>query len=183
MATRCPELPDAIPALKPGDLNKMFERIVETAPGNRTLTDEEKQKLTESGMTEYAVVVHSRPSEEPASTVSIRQDMKLPPWVVTFENFLTDEECDALIDHGHKAGYERSKDVGEQKFDGTVDGQESKGRTSENAWCGAKSGCRNATTPTTLHERISSILGIPTENSEDFQILRYEVGQCKCRKV
>ena len=74
---------------------------------------------------------------------------KLPPWVITFENFLTDEECDgALVNHGHKAGYARSKDVGGVKFDGTVDGQESKGRTSENAWCGSKSGCRKEATPT-----------------------------------
>ena len=43
--TRCPPIPDAVPALKPGDLNKMFERIVEFAPGNRTLTDDERSKL------------------------------------------------------------------------------------------------------------------------------------------
>jgi prolyl 4-hydroxylase len=179
MATRCPELPDAVPALKPGDLNKMFERIIEIAPGNRTLTNKEKQQLIASGMTEYSVVVHSRPSEEAASEVSLRQDMKLPPWVITFENFLTEEECDAIIEHGHKEGYKRSQDVGKQKFDGTVDGIESQGRTSENAWCSLKHSCRNATVPARILERISSVLGIPPENSEDFQILRYEVGQCK----
>lgn len=158
-------------------MNKMFERIVATAPGNRTLTPEERQELLDSGMTEYSVEVHSRPSENPATKISLDNDKELPPWVVTFENFLTDDECDALIQHGYEEGYKRSEDVGKQKFDGTVDSKKSMGRTSENAWCSSRGGCREKDVPTRIHERISTILGIPPENSEDFQILRYEVGQ------
>ena len=79
MATRCPELPDAVPALGPGDLNKMFERIVERAPGNRTLSDVERQRLEKSDMTEYSVKVYSRPSDESATEVNIQSDRKLPP--------------------------------------------------------------------------------------------------------
>jgi prolyl 4-hydroxylase len=157
----------------------MFERIVETAPGNRTLTDEERQQLTASGMTEYTVFIHSRPSDEPATEVDIEMDKKLPPWIITFDNFVTEEECDAIIEHGHKQGYKRSEDVGKELFDGSVASVQSKGRTSENAWCGSRSGCREALVPKRLHERISAVTGIPPENSEDFQILRYEVGQCK----
>jgi prolyl 4-hydroxylase len=179
IANRCPAEPDAVPGLKPGDLNKMFERIVETAPGNRTLTDDERQQLAASGMTEYTVTIHSRPSDDPVADVSIETDKKLPPWVITFDNFLTEEECDAMIEHGHIEGYKRSEDVGKQRFDGSVESVKSKGRTSENAWCGSRSGCREKPIPKRVHDRIAAITGIPSNSSEDFQILRYEVGQCK----
>lgn len=177
MANRCPELPDSVPALGPGDLNKMFERIVERAPGNRTLSDEERQRLAKSEMTEYSVKVYSRPSDESATEVNIESDKKLPPWVITLDNFLTDEETDALIQHGYDEGYKRSEDVGAEKFDGTVDSRQSTGRTSENAWCTTRSGCREKPMPTRILNRISTVMGIPPENSEDFQILKYDVGQ------
>jgi prolyl 4-hydroxylase len=179
MANRCPELPDAVPGLKPGEMNEMFERIVENAPGNKTLLAADRQLLADSNMTEYSVVVYSRPSDRPAAEVSLAKDKKLPPWVITLENFLTHEECDALIQHGYEEGYKRSEDVGKVKFDGTVGSKQSQGRTSENAWCSSRKGCREEPVPSMIHERIANILRIPPENCEDFQILRYEVGQCK----
>lgn len=178
MESRCPKLTDAVPALKPGDLNEMFQRIVETAPGNRTLTADERQQLATSGMTEFSVTVHSRPSDDPVVEANIDLDKKLPPWVITFDNFLTKDECDSLIQHGYESGYKRSEDVGAQKFDGTVDGRKSKGRTSENAWCSTRNGCRDKDVPKRIHDRMSMVMGIPPENSEDLQILKYEVGQC-----
>jgi len=177
METRCPKLPDALPGLQPGDLNKMFERIVETAPGNRTLTDEDRRQMELSEMPEYTVTVHSHPGDDSILDISIEEDRKLPPWLITLDNFLTDEECDAIVQHGYDSGYKRSEDVGDQKFDGTVDSVQSKGRTSENAWCSTKTGCREATVPHRILDRMSTIMGIPPDNSEDIQILKYEVGQ------
>jgi len=176
-ANRCPELPDAIPALGPGDLNKLFERIIETAPGNRTLSDEERQQLENSEMTEYSVQVHSRPIDEPVTEVSIQSDKKTPPWVITFENFLTEEEADSLVQVGYDEGYKRSMDVGSEKFDGTHTSKQSTGRTSENAWCSTRSGCREKIVPKRILNRMSTVMGIPPENNEDFQILKYELGQ------
>eukprot|EP00980_Cylindrotheca_fusiformis_P013387 scaffold3410_cov141-Cylindrotheca_fusiformis.AAC.30 len=173
---RCPPLEDAVPALEPGDLNKMFERIVATSPGNRTLTDEERQELADNNMTEYTVVIHSRPSEEPATESSTKTD-KLPPWVVVFENFVTDEECETMIQLGYKHEYKRSADVGALKFDGTHESIQNSRRTSENAWCSFRHGCRNETVPARLHDRMSRVMNIPPEHSEDFQILKYEKGQ------
>ena len=178
MKTRCPELPDAIPALKSGDLNAMFQRIVETAPGNRTLTDDDRKQLALSEIPEYSVTVHSRPSDNPLTEVNIAQDKKLPPWLITIDNFLTGEECDSIIQHGYDSGYKRSEDVGKQKFDGTVESRKSTGRTSENAWCSLKNGCREATVPQRILHRMSDVMGIPPENSEDLQILMYDIGQC-----
>ena len=177
MDARCPALVDAVPALKPGDLNKMFEMIVKNAPGNRTLTDEERLELTTKMIPEYTVSVHSRPSSSPAIEVSAVLDKTLPPWIITLDDFLTPEECQTLIDLGDKAGFERSRDVGKQNFDGSFDGMESSRRTSENAWCSGIKGCRQHEVVQRIMDRMSWVMGIPADNSEDLQILRYEKSQ------
>lgn len=98
MSARCPPRPDdAEPGLRPGDLNKMFERIVAIAPGNRTLDDTERSALTKDNMTEFTVKILSRPSEEPATTIDVVNDKSLPPWVITFDDFVTPEECEEMI--------------------------------------------------------------------------------------
>lgn len=177
MSTRCPPLPDDTePAFRPGDLNKMFERIVATAPGNAT-NPSQKLRLLAGGMSDYTVHVKSRPHEAPETEVSSDLDKSNPPWVITFDNFVSPEECDTLIELGYKTGYKRSEDVGKENLDGTVEGKKSKGRTSENAWCSSRNGCRREPMADLIHKRIAKVLGIPAENSEDFQILRYEVGQ------
>lgn len=168
--TRCPKKdpndPNHKPGLVPGGLNKMFKRIV---------------KEGQSESTNYTVNVHSKPKEV---TIPKRENEDEPdvmdgPWVVTFDNFISDTECDQLVQLGYqqKDGYQRSKDVGEVKFDGTFDGYESKSRTSSNAWCSAKEGCRFDPVANLIMERLANVTGIPKENSEDFQLLRYEVGQ------
>ena len=168
---RCPPLEDHIqPALLPGQLNAMFERIVDTAPGNQTGDVE-----IEENMTNYSVVVHSRPeqyTEDPS-----RKDDNDGPWIITFEDFLTDEECEHLIRVGYNAKYERSKDVGKRLADGTYDAVESLTRTSENAWCSENNECRNDEVVQRIHERIAKVTGVPAVNSEDLQILKYDVGQ------
>ena len=109
MQNRCPKLEDAVPALRPGSLNKMFERIVANAPGNRTLSDAERQALKDDEMTEYTVSVQSRPSPDPVQEVNHLTDTSLPPWVITFDNFISPEECDEMVRLGHKYEYKRSE--------------------------------------------------------------------------
>lgn len=173
---RCPKLVDADPALVPGSLNQMFERIVRQAPGNRTVTDEENQELVDSQTPLYTVTVHSRPDPSPPA-ISVAIDKSTPPWVITFDNFLTEEECEALVQLGYKYEYKRSEDVGGVKFDGSIDPVKSEKRTSENAWCSDFQGCRSEEVPKRIHERMSAVMGIPAENSEDLQMLKYESGQ------
>jgi hypothetical protein len=118
---------------------------------------------------------------------------------------MTDDECDALILHGHGGdgqihqhqqqqqlvengykdgtfgggGFERSVDLGRHNtVDGKVYGRKSDVRTSETSWCTMGSGCRTAEIPQRIHLRISALLDVPPQHSEDFQILKYEVGQC-----
>ena len=173
---RCPPLDESVrPGLLPGELNAMFERIVATAPGN--LTGEVE---IASGMTNYTVHVHSRPEppiEGQKPIISKAVDKEQPPWVITFENFLTEDECKHIIEKGREAEYERSEDVGEIQADGSYDSVKSKGRTSENAWCSFREGCRNDTIVDLVHDRIAKVTGIGANHSEDFQILKYEPGQ------
>ena len=180
MTLRCPKLgTDVEAALYPGDLNKMFDRIVRRAPGNRTSTDlseEERATLLASETPLYTVQVHSQPDLE-MTQISAALDKSTPPWVITLDNFLTPEECDAMIQLGYQYEYQVSKDVGGQKFDGSHEGVLSERRTSENAWCSRFAGCRNETIPTRIHQRMADVLGVPPENSEDMQVLKYEVGQ------
>ena len=163
---RCPIDPNAKPALIPGSLNTMFERIVSEAADG------------------YSVTVHSGPPADPADSTTTRDvalsegnDLTQPPWIVTMDGFLTEEECDHLIKKGYESGYARSDDVGEEKFDGTFDSVKSEGRTSENAWCSDDSGCRDDPTVKRIIEKMSRVMGIDADNMEDLQILRYEEGQ------
>jgi hypothetical protein len=55
------------------------------------------------------------------------------PWVVTFDNFVTDAEAKALISTVH--GWERSTDTGSTNEFGETGRIVSQGRTSSNAWC------------------------------------------------
>jgi hypothetical protein len=154
----CVRNPDAVPALQPGQLNTLFARIVSTATTSNN----------EANNNRSAVVVHSGPSIESS-------EFRSPPWIVTIDDFLSDEECDTLIQHGYEMGYRQSIDV--EKLDSEYGRATTNKRTSETAWCSIKNGCRNQTTPHQIHQRISNLLEIPTENSEDFQLLKYEVGQ------
>ena len=128
---RCPPLGDDVrPGLLPGELNAMFERIVRTAPGNQT----DQNFAIDEGMTNYTVTVHSRPmplddDEEPI--ISKERDLEQPPWVITFENFISEEECKSLIDLGYKSEYKRSEDVAGLLPDGNVASKQSDTRTSE----------------------------------------------------
>ncbi|KAL3780752.1 hypothetical protein ACHAW5_006422 [Stephanodiscus triporus] len=176
---RCPPIGDDVrPGLFPGELNAMFERIVSTAPGNQS----DPNLVVEEGMTNYTVTVHSRPKafgvgEE--RVISRIRDMEQPPWVITFENFVTEEECTEMINLGHRSKYKRSEDVGDMLPDGTYDSKKSDTRTSENAWCSDSESnkCRTDKVAKLIHDRIAKVTGIPPENSEDFQILKYEPGQ------
>ena len=104
---RCPLNQDGEEdAFKPGDLNRMFERV---------------SNAEDPEIAKYSPSVLSQPPDG--------------PWVVVFDSFLTPEECKVLLEMGDSEGYERSTDVGKRQFDGSYDKHESDSRTSENAWC------------------------------------------------
>jgi prolyl 4-hydroxylase len=144
---RCP-LPENLPevdAWKPGDMDTMFERIIAEYPH---------------------VNVFSRPSNITAND---------GPWVITIDNFLSDDECDRLIELGDVEGYKRSSDVGKMKWDGTFEESVNDDRTSTNAWCAEK--CHADEKTQIVLKKIEKLTGISDDHSESLQLLRYEPGQ------
>lgn len=132
---------------KAGDLNKMFELIVSKYPETTVLLKPGQPNLTYDDS----------------------------PWVIMIDNFLSEVECQTLIELGAVEGYERSKDVGAKKFDGTYDSHLSTGRTSSNAWC--TEACFNHTMTKSVLEKIETLTGVPDSHSEYLQLLQYEEGQ------
>eukprot|EP00934_Nitzschia_sp_Nitz4_P009155 Nitzschia sp. Nitz4//scaffold230_size58257//49981//51289//NITZ4_006488-RA/size58257-processed-gene-0.53-mRNA-1//1//CDS//3329543271//9145//frame0 len=141
---RCPMDPDAVDALYPGDVDKLFERIA-----------------NDPFYKQFDPVVLSEPP--------------LGPWMIMFENALSDEEADRLIELGQTQGYQRSSDVGTRNQDGTYSININSGRTSTNAWC--QNECMEDPVAQRVMARIANITGIPETNSEHLQLLRYEKDQ------
>lgn len=106
-----------------------------------------------------------------------RYDVKVlstDPWVVTFENFLNDDEVNALISTV-EGQWEQSTDSGQVNEFGETGRTLSTGRTSSNAWCRAPC-LENEHVQSTI-AKIEEVTRIPHSHYESFQILRYELGQ------
>ncbi len=117
---------------------------------------------------QFEPTIHARPGQK----IGKFDDA---PWVVTLENFLTDEECDALIQWGKDVGYEQSTDVGKVLPDGTFEKKKSSGRTSVTAWC--LDDCYTDNTTQQVLRKLENLTGIPDNNGEYLQLLRYEEEQ------
>lgn len=139
--TRCPLDPNGPVAWQPGDMHRMFERSV--AQHFRLwinirvsvvdilrffcfwfglvwydLTWLERRIASNFELQHYEPKVLSRPSYRKGDSEETA-DYQLGPWVVILDSFLTDDECERLIELGAIEGYKRSSDVGEKKEDGT----------------------------------------------------------------
>jgi len=97
------------------------------------------------------------------------------PWVIYFDNFLSDIEADTLIEWGNKIGFERSTDTGPLNSRGEAQKIVSKTRTSENAWCSNE--CVEDPIVQGVTKRIEEIIKTPSSYYEDYQLLRYTEGQ------
>jgi len=96
------------------------------------------------------------------------------PWVVQLDNFLNDEEINALM--VNTGMLKRSTDQGVVDQETGVQEQVvSQGRTSENAWC--MNECERHPVVTRIQHRIADVVGAPVGNFESFQLLRYQLGQ------
>lgn len=152
-AKRCPPDPDAEAVWsEPGQLDAMFERVVESYVGR-------------------GAKVLSRPPSG--------------PWVVSIDDFLSSDECDRLIAHGHAEGYYHSVESPEQ-YDGNdgngvtdvfTQGRVSEVRTSSNAWC--EGDCESDPDFDGVLDRVFGDLlgGVHRKHSEYLQLLRYQQGQ------
>jgi hypothetical protein len=96
------------------------------------------------------------------------------PWIVRFDNFVTDEEIEAILT-SVKDNWERSTDTGKTNEFGETGRVLSTSRTSNNAWCRRE--CEDNPLVQNVVKKIGEITRIPKNNYESFQILRYEPGQ------
>jgi len=98
------------------------------------------------------------------------------PWFVVFNNFLSDFEADTLRDWLEKLNPKKSTTQSNKwTEDGIMAQEESKMRTSENAWCMGK--CWEDPTVRRVTNRISKVTGVPIRNFESYQLVRYFEGQ------
>jgi len=103
----CPLDPEVKNALAPGELNRMFERIVDG------VVDDDSEVRSK----DINTTVHSRPSY-PLNAKPNEVDYILGPWVIIIDNFVSEAECERLKYLGAMEGYERSTNVGDATFDG-----------------------------------------------------------------
>ena len=158
VVTRCPPPdPDGKVAMYPGDLNRMFHRL-----------------LDDPAFAQYTPTVLSRPDYAEGDTPETA-DYALGMWLVLLENVVNEDEANRMIELAHHQGFERSEDVGEELEDGTFAGDVNEDRTSTNAWCEEE--CYDDPVPQKVMKVIEHVTGIPEPNQESLQQLKYEVGQ------
>jgi 2OG-Fe(II) oxygenase superfamily len=141
-----------------GDLTRAFYRIA-----------------TDPSYQQYAPTIHSAPAEYVAEFTNDTHTPQEGPWVIVLENFLTEKECETLIELGAISGYERSEGVGSPLPNGTYVSTKTDIRTSTNSWC--TDDCFEDPASVAVHERIREMTKVPIDNYEYLQMLKYEVGQ------
>lgn len=152
---------------QPGDLDRMFERIVEEAKHENV---------------PYTVNILSRPIGN-SSVVEVENGKNPPyyngPWILKIDNFITDEECDRLIQMG---GIEEYKPSGLAEEDNLTDEEwedalkkENRPRTSTNAWCQYE--CYEDPIAKRVISKIEKLTGIPDNYQEWLQLVKYLPGQ------
>jgi len=177
MSVRCPANHET-DIFQPGDINAMFERWLEEAGQDTSSFSEENfprggaHKFGELTVitSPYHDVMQYMDEEDDPETVSPI------PWVVSIDGFLSDEECDRLIEHGAVKGYERSTQYSDTKnVDGSSKFIHTEGRTSSNTFC--REGCYDDPIVAGVIERMTKMTSIPYDNFESLQLVKYELGQ------
>ncbi len=96
------------------------------------------------------------------------------PWVVTFDNFLTESEADELLVALERSGNPWSKSLEYVGASSTGDPQRSEQdkRTSSSAWC--EGSCKTSKVARAISKKIEEVVQIPNvqTQSEAFQVLK-----------
>lgn len=161
MKRKCAFDPDGKDAIKAGGMDALFERIVRVAGESgwqpRVLSRPRKDVATSSDG-------GPAPMSSCDDDVTNPCDAQIGPWVITLENFVTPEEVSSLLKWGSDMGYERSR----------AGGRTTDRRNSSHAWC--TRACYRDPAATSMRRRIAAATGIPEENYESFQLLKYAPG-------
>lgn len=142
------------PTWKPSDLDALFEKWV-----------------TDPEYIPYEPVVWSSPDPEKYGGGHPKG-----PWIITFDNFVTDNEAADVIKGGRISGFERSTDQGAViNTSGEQEKVVSQTRTSSNAWCRGE--CERLPGVESLTAKTERFTNVPRSHYESFQILEYGPGQ------
>ena len=99
------------------------------------------------------------------------------PWVVGFDNLLTDEECDGIYEAvGGMRGEYLKPSTTAKAVNGVLTDVPDTIRTSWNAWC-QHSFCYNHPIHERVITRIMDIVGLPHDHAEHMQLLKYSPGE------
>jgi len=176
---RCP-IDEETNVFGPGDMNKMFERILEECGEDASSFSSEN--LPAGGTHPFGqVTVISSPYGDMKKYLSEEEIQRMDefsplPWMLLVDGFLSEDECEKLISFGNSTGYERSTEyTGDFDIDGSPKFIESDDRTSENTYCGEA--CVDDPIVKGVLKRMEEMTGIPDTNFESLQLVRYEVGQ------
>jgi hypothetical protein len=152
--TRRTYLENGPDAWKSGDLDKMFQRIIQ---------DSRYQ-------TEYHTQVLSSPEIINGSDGDshIRR-----PWVVVLENFISPREAKRLIELAIHEGFIESK-IDEEESENNY-GTNETWRTSMTSWCGDE--CTDDPVVEGVLQRIYDLTQLDQSYTETMQFLKYEKGQ------
>jgi len=90
------------------------------------------------------------------------------PWVVTFDNFLSDDEAAALI--ARQTHWQRSTETGSANVFGETGRVTGAARTSSNSWCFSE--CASDPAVARVISRMEAVTGLPRTMHEDLQVLK-----------
>lgn len=106
------------------------------------------------------------PQFSPTALSRPTSDDEKAPYVLQFEDMISAEEAAAMVS------------VAGDKLERSLAGDAvSPVRTSTQYWCDDSDGCTSHPTIMNVTRRLMDVVGLPVENAEYFQILRYEKGQ------
>ena len=203
---RCPMDPNAYNAYsRAGEVSKKFLRMIRKLGEGTTTTTTTTISTTTTA--DQVIQVHAAPIpvHELLPHSGVQEHgyimMEGAPWVVTIDNFVTDQEIYSLIQHGYKYGYERSTEHNQQQQqhhhhhshhhhnddDGSMESWEAHGlddddndvmeRTAYEAWCDETTDCTSDPVVLSLMDRLAYAVGIPQSHADAIELLRYDVGQ------
>jgi len=186
----CGATDDMEDAIEVGGIVSMFEKVIDSYPRDQITVLSFPPSRKEFLESRHLNVAEIKPAVDWSTHYSTFEEWMEKgkewvgdldhekPWVLTLDNFITDEEADFLVDQGHKLGFEQSTKVGElddydveSEHKGVVD----EGRTSRNTFC--DDACYDHPITKRIMEKMSLLTGLPKANSESLQLLKYEVGE------
>lgn len=161
----------------------------QTKDGSGRTIDSLFQDIRQRGSSSRAGV-EGRPQQPQPHFVVSKDDAENPDddaWVVMFDNFLTDEETDALVALGNEIGWGQST-MNEYDTRAGLPGVKILPRSSMSAHCSGRSGdiggndkdgqnkCTTNDAHTQVVERISKLMDIPLSYFEPMELVHYGIG-------